>query len=282
MELLEAYWSKRGGKPIASSSSSNKYKGCVSFSSSKTSADKKSNEQVKKSKRSAYSNGKSSSSRTVPHKSHSNGIANVATNSSSKSTSKTHDHSLVKHRNKNALRFDSFKRNDLNVEKETSSHLLRLRISNKNNPSSVTKPNKSENLLSSGVNNRIIHDLDEEEIGAGDVNDRTPIMDGAIIVDSFTESESSSTMEIDEEITLAQQNEQVPFQAIKDSRMESPKTKLVTRKPKSYNCIYEKESLYNDRRVKNIDENWDPYVEEVVAIEPQDQNPNILWIYISW
>ncbi|CAG8491987.1 6354_t:CDS:10 [Funneliformis mosseae] len=256
-ELLKTYWRKRGGKPIANSSSSTKYKDCTSSFPSKPSVNKKSNGQVKSSSLSVKK--PSLSYRKTSHKSHTNGITNIA---SPESASKSHNHSLVKYRKENAQKFNYSRRNDLNFEKETSSKLSRLGEFNKYNPSSTIEVNKSENHVSSKIKSRITPNLDDEESD-----------------ESFSDATYQDTMEIDEvnedEPFVAQQNEQ---DSNEKPRIEFPKAKLGPRKPKSYSLINEKENS----NTKSLDENWDPYIEEVVAIEPHDQNPNVLWIYISW
>ncbi|CAI2173420.1 1297_t:CDS:10 [Funneliformis geosporum] len=223
-ELLKTYWRKRGGKPIASSSSSTKFNDCTSSFLSKASVNKKSNGQVKRSLLSV----KKPSYRTTSHKSHTNGITNIA---SAESTSQ----SLVKYKKENASKF-------LNFEKKSS----RNGVVNKNNHSYTSEVNKSEKH--DDATYKDIMEIDE-------VNEEVPFM--------------------------AQQFEQKhdPIQDSNiNSRLEFPKVKLGPRKPKSYNLINEKES----KNMKSIDENWDPYIKEVVAIEPHDQDPNLLWIYISW
>jgi hypothetical protein len=151
-------------------------------------------------------------------------------------------------------------KNEENLEKETPFQNPRLSILYENNPS---KTDRSENYPP----------VDGQE-SSTDIEDDD---------DSSSENESSSDndatfeeMEIDEE----------GKEEVKDASQCSPKTKIGPRKPKSHNRAHEKESLYDDRGVKsimrNIDENWDPYVEEVIAIEPHDKRPNALWVYILW
>lgn len=274
-DLLEAYWRN---KSTASSSSSNGYKRCVT-SYSKPSTNGKSNGlQVKSQvKRRASFNKKKSSSHTIFRRS--NGISNHVTNSLSKPISATNDYSLVKYRNEDSIKTNSIQRKDKIIEKEVSSQ--------------PKMPNKIDNDSLTTNKSRI----------ARDVCDVKTIKNGDDISSSESESSSDSdatlkdTMEIDGEDGENDENddkallsqgdlEEDEQNSNKDSKSKCSKVKLGPRKPISNNRVYEKEILYDDKGVKsiirNIDENWDPYVKEVVAIEPHDKLPNVLWIYISW
>jgi hypothetical protein len=286
---LEAYWNN---KSTSSSSSSNGYKRCVT-SYSKPSTNGKSNGlQVKSQvKRRASFNKKKSSSLTTFRQS--NGILNHVTNSLSKPISTTNDCSLVKYRNDDSMRTNSIQSKDKKIEEEVSSHGSQLKMPNKNDNNSLTT-NKSENQTISKVS-RIACDVH-------DVNDQESIMDVKDKDISSSESETSSdsdttlkdTMEIDKEedenddkALLAQgEQEEDEQNSNKDSKSKCSKVKLGPRKPISKNRIHEKEILYDDKGVRsiirNVNENWDPYVNEIVAIEPHDKQPNVLWIYISW
>ncbi|RIA88930.1 hypothetical protein C1645_773658 [Glomus cerebriforme] len=268
-ELLEAYWRNNKSTP-----QSNGYKGCVS-SQSKTTANGKSNRHQVKGNASS-NNKESSPSHTVfcP----SNGISNKITNSLSEPASSTNDNSIVKYRKEYAKESNSFKGNGNNI----STQRCHLKILNKND-SSMTQANGTNESENHGIVSKISCDSYNEKNDSKGVNDQAPTID--VSEESSSESEPSDSdatikdsMEIDEE----EENDDRE----QDSNSKPKKAKLGPRKPKSRNRIHEKESLYDDRGVKsiirNIDENWDPYIEEVVAIEPHDKRPNVLWIYISW
>ncbi|CAB5198578.1 hypothetical protein RhiirA1_450256 [Rhizophagus irregularis] len=277
-DLLEAYWRN---KSTASSSSSNGYKRCVTSYPKPSTNGKTNGLQVESQfKRRASFNKKKSSSLTIFRQS--NGISNHVTNSLSKPISTTNDYSLVKYRNEDSMKSNSIQKKDKIIEKEVSPQ---PKMQNKNVNDSLST-NKNEDR-------EIARDV-------CDVNVRNSIKDVDDISSSESESSSDSdvtlkdTMEIDDENVENDDKALLPQDDLeedeqisnKGSKSKCSKVKLGPRKPISNNRVYEKEILYDDKGMKsiirNIDENWDPYVKEVVAIEPHDKLPNVLWIYISW
>ncbi|GBB93615.1 hypothetical protein RclHR1_00220049 [Rhizophagus clarus] len=273
-ELLEAYWRN---KPTASPLPSNGFKKHVT-SHSKTSTNGKSNgHQIKNQvKRRASFNKKKSSSHTIFRQS--NGTSNHVTNSSSKPITATNDNSLVKYRNEDFMKSVSIQRKDKKIEKEEVSSSQGSQLKIPNNYSLTTNNTTSENTKIA----RDVYAVDDRE-SVKDVKDEDTSSS-----ESESSSDSDSTMEIDKEDENddkaqddQEEDEQNPN---KDSKSKSSKVKLGPKKPTSNNRTHE--NIYDDKGVKsiirNIDENWDPYVKEVVAIEPHDNLPNVLWIYISW